>query len=321
MRKLAIFLVAISRFGASFGAPILAVFLLLTGMVGCKKWEVPDFADSPMAPNSTIADLRAYYADNEVIIGRDVVVEGRVVSSDEAGNFYNTFFIDDGTGGIEIMAGMRWLSATYHPGQRVVVRARGLATGWRDGAMQLGRPPEPGNRFPTGYFLTPAEIEKYVTAELDFASVAPLETTLDALQRAFCGRLVRIGGLVADPLLPENSTWATAFPEPRTGYIKFFEKQVPDLENDTENRSKNAGPGAENRLEHYGSGAGNRLEIRAENVAVKSENSPEITVVTSGYASFAQAPVPREKTVTLTGILLYNGGWILKLRDTQDVEY
>ncbi len=246
------------------------VFILLVlSLAACRRWDEPHFEETHALPNVTLGDLRTYYhGEAELTIADDIELSGRVVSSDRAGNFYNTFFIDDGTGSAEIMAGMPDLDAVYRPGQRVSIRAKGLAVGWRDGVMQLGLPPEPGNRFATGYFYHPVVIGAWVTAERSVEPVEPLEVSLGELSVELCGRPVRIAGLV---------------PSPVTGYVKF----------------------------------------RAASGMAAAES---ITVVTSGYASFAQASVPGGK-VTLTGILFYGPGgssrdqFLLKLRDETDIAF
>jgi hypothetical protein len=172
------------------------------------------------------------------------------------------------------MAGMADLDAVFHPGQRVSVRVRGLGIGWRDGAMQIGMPSEPGNRFATGYFYHAAVMRDYVTAERDIEAVEPIEVSPSELAPALCGRLVRIEGLEADL---SGGSWASREPTPTTGYVKF-----------------------------------------------RSPEGDSLTVVTSGYASFALAPVP-EGRVSLTGILFYGLGgtsrdhYLLKLRDEDDI--
>ncbi|MDR2894591.1 MAG: DUF5689 domain-containing protein [Alistipes sp.] len=272
-----------------------AAILLILALGSCRHWEAPRFdpadpSDPAALPNVTLGDLRTYlHEEAEMTFAEDLVLSGRVVSSDRAGNFYNTFFIDDGTGAAEIMAGMYDLDAVYRPGQRVTVRARGLAVGWRDGVMQIGLPPEPGNRFPTGYFYHPAVIRPYVTTTRDIEPVEPLDVSPDELSTSLCGRLVRIRGLAAD--LTDSSdtaisaTWATTLPAPVTGYVRFRDTSNPDADN----------PNA------------------------------FITVVTSGYASFASSPVPAG-VVTLTGILSYGLGgtsreqFLLKLRDENDID-
>lgn len=259
--------------------------LFMLALASCRDWTIPRFDDRTVVPNVMIGQLRDYYWDKAMDEGAtltitdDIVVSGRVVSSDLAGNFYNTFFIDDGTGAIEIMAGMPDLDAIYRPDQKVAVHARGLAVGWRDGVMQMGLPPEPGSRYQTGYFYHRAVIRPYVTELHDVESVRPVELSLDGLDRKLCGRLVRIEGLHADPLPATATTWATTQPAPQVGYVKF-----------------------------------------------RTSPADSIIVTTSGYASFALAPVPRER-VALTGILLYGRGggsrehYLLKLRDEKDISY
>lgn len=252
------------------------ILIALAMLAGCRKYDVPEFSSGTEYPNVAIGDLRRYCNGSSVVIADDVVISGRVVSSDRAGNFYNTFFMDDGTGAVEIMAGMPDLHTVYHRGQRVVVKVRGLAVGWGNGAMQIGLPPEAGSGFSTGYFYHPAVIRRYVSAEREIAGENPTETGIAGLSEEMCGRLVRINGLTADM---ESVTWATTLPQPATGYVKF-----------------------------------------------RTSPADSLTVVTSGYATFAAMPVPHT-AVSLTGILLYGKGgssknhFLLKLRDEKDIAY
>lgn len=245
-------------------------------LAGCRHTE-PRFGDDGTLPNVTLGELRQYLDGSELTLADDIVVSGRVVSSDLAGNFYNTFFIDDGTGAAEIMAGMPDLHATYRTGQRVVIRAKGLAVGWREGAMQLGLPPEAGSGFATGYFYHPAVIRRYVGRRRDVAEVEPTPTEIAALTPEMCGRLVTIGGLHPDPD-EESESWASSAAQSQKGYRKFYTAGRAD----------------------------------------------SLTVVTSGYASFADRPLPTGET-TLTGIVLYGKGgsskdhFLLKLRDEKDI--
>jgi hypothetical protein len=253
--------------------------LLAFTAVACSRWEVPGFDDEAVHANISIGDLRALYVgEPELTVTDDIVIAGRVVSSTSGGNFYNTFFIDDGTGAVEIMAGMYGLDATYRPGRRIAVKARGLAVGWRDGAMQMGLPPEAGNRFPTGYFYSRVAMRDHVYPLRDVVPIVPLDVVPTSLSRDMCGRPVRISGLRLDELSTAE-TWATSRPKPLTGYVKF-----------------------------------------------RSSPTDSITVVTSGYASFAAKPLPQE-TVALTGLLFYGKGgtsrdhYLLKLRDETDIAF
>lgn len=255
-------------------------FLMLAGALlgGCRDFSEPRFDDWVAPPEElTLGELREYFAGSaQLPIVEDVEVRGRVVSSDRDGNFYNTFFIDDGTGAAEIMAGISELDATYSPGQQIVVRLLGLAVGWRDGAMQLGLPPEPGSRYATGYFYHRAVIGHWVTAERDVETVTPIQLKMSDLSQEFCGRPVRIAGLRAVDL----GNWAATQPA-ATGYVRF---------------------------------------------CTQESDKEYITVVTSGYASWASAAVP-EGEIALTGLLFYGRGggeedhFLLKLRNAEDIDY
>jgi hypothetical protein len=200
------------------------IALLALGLLaGCREAYIAptDFADDRTLPNVTLGELREYYAGATLTISDDIVVSGRVVSSDVAGNFYNTFFIEDGTGAVEIMAGMPDLDATYRPGQRIVVRARGLAVGWSNGAMQMGLPPEAGSGFQTGYFYHPVVIGRYISRGRDVEEIAPEAVNVAEFSPEMCGRLISIGDLHLDPL-ETATTWAITEPTPTTGYRKFY---------------------------------------------------------------------------------------------------
>lgn len=109
-------------------------------------------ADGEIVANTTIADLAALYTQgNPFIIEDDIIIEGRVISNDRPGNFYNEIFIQDETGGISIKIGKNSLYNTYKPGQKVYVKcgpaasSKGLTlgcygykTGSGNGMVQLG---------------------------------------------------------------------------------------------------------------------------------------------------------------------------------------
>ena len=84
--------------------PVVIALLALCGLsCGCRdRFDVPDTpADAPAA-NITIASLHAFLHAETVVVREELTVSGTVVSSDEAGNFYRTLVLDDGTGGAEL---------------------------------------------------------------------------------------------------------------------------------------------------------------------------------------------------------------------------
>lgn len=82
---------------------VIALLALCSLSCGCRdRFDVPDTpADAPAA-NITIASLHAFLHAETVVVREELTVGGTVVSSDEAGNFYRTLVLDDGTGGAEL---------------------------------------------------------------------------------------------------------------------------------------------------------------------------------------------------------------------------
>lgn len=76
-----------------------------------------------ITPTHTIKELVSLYTPGKpVVINDDIVIAGRVISSDKSGNFYKQIFIQDETGGIEIKLGKNSLYNEYKPGQMVYVK-------------------------------------------------------------------------------------------------------------------------------------------------------------------------------------------------------
>lgn len=124
--------------------PVVIALLALCGLsCGCRdRFDVPDTpADAPAA-NITIASLHAFLHAETVVVREELTVGGTVVSSDEAGNFYRTLVLDDGTGGAELRIAEYNLYTICPPGCRLTVSLRGCALGERNGVLQIGLPPD-----------------------------------------------------------------------------------------------------------------------------------------------------------------------------------
>ena len=133
--------------------PVVIALLALCGLsCGCRdRFDVPDTpADAPAA-NITIASLHAFLHAETVVVREELTVSGTVVSSDEAGNFYRTLVLDDGTGGAELRIAEYNLYTICPPGCRLTVSLRGCALGERNGVLQIGLPPDAYSPYPTGY--------------------------------------------------------------------------------------------------------------------------------------------------------------------------
>lgn len=105
--------------------------------------EIPE----GMEANTTIMELKQqnWKTDRNyvntigtTVNGEDIIICGRVISSDESGNIYKNFVIDDGTAALTIAVNAYDLYQTYKYGQMVYVNVTGLKIGGYNNLMQLG---------------------------------------------------------------------------------------------------------------------------------------------------------------------------------------
>ena len=101
--------------------------------------------------NTPLSELRARYTGRPTLVEEDIRVVGYVTTSDRAGNFYRTLCIEQAGAALEVMVGLDHLHNDYPPGNRLMVRLRGLTLGLQYGVLQAGTRAEPGSGYATGY--------------------------------------------------------------------------------------------------------------------------------------------------------------------------
>lgn len=130
---------------------IASLLIASAGFVSCDD----DFERFPMQlpeatwqANTTIAELKLNnWSDNDpnyaneiglTESGEHIIIKGRVTTSDQSGNIYKNFVIDDGTGALTVSVNMKNIYQSYLRGQEVVIDATGLYIGKYNGMLQLG---------------------------------------------------------------------------------------------------------------------------------------------------------------------------------------
>ena len=110
------------------------VTLLMASMTSCNDFttDAPAF-NVPVAtlqPNTTIKEVKTQYWDDATNYidqikladnGQHVIVSGRVISNDRAGNIYKSLYIQDATGGLVLSINKNSLYNDYRMGQEVVI--------------------------------------------------------------------------------------------------------------------------------------------------------------------------------------------------------
>ncbi len=197
----------------------LSYILLLATMLfaGCDydRFDPIEIRDEvEWTPNAELSDVRHSFG-TATTIRENMVVAGRVTTSDEGGNFYRTLVIEDATGTLELMIGMDYLYRTYPVGSQLYVRLQGLAIDQYNGVLRVGLQPETWDYRTTAYMSHQAVVDRYVRRSSSVVAPVPERVAAGELTKRLCGRLITIGGLRADD---EATTWA----EGRyTSYRKF----------------------------------------------------------------------------------------------------
>ncbi len=142
-----------------------------------------DFERPPMVTpqatikaNTTIKDLKTKFYTTEFNYateitkredGTNYIISGRVISSDQAGNFFKQVVIDDGTSAIQVNIDSYDLYQSYQYGQEVVIDVTGLYIGGYGKLMQIGAAPTSGypSRINTDEFGKHAQLNGLSEAE------------------------------------------------------------------------------------------------------------------------------------------------------------
>ncbi len=94
------------------------------------------FVYEPRGTQVTIAQLKGYARDQ--VISEDIYVQGRVTSSDEAGNFARKLVFQDPSGAITLNIDMGSSNEVYPVGRKISVQCKGLMLADVGGVLQLG---------------------------------------------------------------------------------------------------------------------------------------------------------------------------------------
>ena len=121
-----------------------AVILIATigTFSACKKTfdNPPGAADPAIVANTSLKTLKAMHttAGAYDVITSDIIISGIVVADDKSGNFYKQLFIQDATGGLQIMLDANSLYGSYPVGRKIFIRCKDLCISDYNRTMMLG---------------------------------------------------------------------------------------------------------------------------------------------------------------------------------------
>ncbi|MDR0728756.1 MAG: DUF5689 domain-containing protein [Prevotellaceae bacterium] len=268
------------------------VALLAMAFAGCEKQYSEPAATTPvvMQANMTIKELKALYKNAPAIVNApDAVVAGRVISTDRYGNFYRSFYIQDETGGIEIKIGKTTLYNTYRVGQEIYLKPHQLCLGAYGKMVSIGAPSTDPS-YENGYIDVPMLINSHIfCGEMKTPVTPTVISSAGEISNDRMGTLVTIHNLVYQK---GETQYTRAHPE-------VFPIITWAVKNDTDTSEDDS---------HYG-------------LHTFTLNGTDIVVRTSGYAKFAETPVPfvTGDRARITGVLThYNETIQLALNTDKD---
>lgn len=163
-------------------------------IAGCSSEFSADVAlGEELNTTSTLAELRSRFTGSTVRIESDIVVAGRVTSSDRAGNFYRSLTIEQEGAAAEVMVGLDALHNDYPIGTKLYICLRDLAIGERLGVLQIGLMPTATSWYATDYLASKAQVDQHIVRSTDpIAELMPTTLRIEELTPIHCGRLIRI---------------------------------------------------------------------------------------------------------------------------------
>jgi len=337
---------------------IAAAFAALASCKSLKEEFQPVFTskyDNPpvqqpvqMESNITVAQLVSTYKTGKpYVMNQGYILKGQVVTTDQPGNFYKSFYIQDETGGIELKIGKNGLYNDYLPGQWIYVSCDGLTLGmygYKDGnyggngMVQIGFEDTTGS-YETSYLETSILIDRHIFKGEKADLVQPAVITEDQLpgkkdtqkNNKYIGSLVTLKGLKyaneifallyidsnKDTKLSSNRIFLSDGTWGVTTYAMSKSKMTEYLLSGIWDKAKIGNSGDQSGLtvgDFRGDGTYPGISKSAYSVSQYFKmGGTEIQLRTSGYCKFSDLEIPEsvlngKATIDVTGILtLYQG--------------
>ncbi|RNC92453.1 MAG: lamin tail domain-containing protein [Allomuricauda sp.] len=178
-------------------------FLLVLVLAGCVKDKdfdpITTDCESKLNANATFADVKALYRGELTLIKEDWVIEGYVVSSDRAGNFFSVIHFQDSPNnpseGFQIEIDLFESHLLFEPGSRVLIKIKGLYLGRSQGVFKLGGTFSGFGSIAVGR-LPALKIQEHIFKACDeVVAIVPNIIAIQDLDSTMINTLVRINNL------------------------------------------------------------------------------------------------------------------------------
>jgi len=175
----------------------LSTLLLLVTCVKNRDFDAPKSSCAEnLVANTTYAEVKNLYVDGTIQIQEDLIIEGSVVSSDRAGNFFSVLHFQDKPsnpeGGFQIEIDLRDSHLFYPVGSKIFIRLKGLYLGQSKDVFKIGGTFTSFGNISVGR-LPSAVVGNHIFISCDGAStIEPKNLGIYDLEERFTNTLVRL---------------------------------------------------------------------------------------------------------------------------------
>jgi len=172
----------------NFYLPLLVTFVLCYSCVKSNDFDAPALnCVEGLEANITFEQVKALYLGELLQIQEELVIEGYVVSSDSAGNFFSVLHFQDSpttpSEGFQIEIDLRQSYLLFEPGSKIVIKLKGLYLGKSKdvfklggtfagfGTVSVGR--LPALQIPEHIFLACEDVSDIISTPIEIASINP----------------------------------------------------------------------------------------------------------------------------------------------------
>jgi len=174
--------------------------ILLLSCIKDRNFDPPEsFCASDLVANATYAEIKSLYAEETIQIQQDLIIEGYVISSDKAGNFFSVLHFQDSSSnplaGFQIEIDVRDSHLFYPVGSKIYIKLKGLYLGKSKGVFKIGGVFTSFGNVSVGR-LPAAVVDNHIFVSCDEKSmIEPLKISIDDLQESFTNTLVQFGSV------------------------------------------------------------------------------------------------------------------------------
>lgn len=163
-------------------------------------------------PTHTIAQVKSLFTGGPYTITDSIVIGGRIISNDQFGNFYRSFYMEDASGAIEVKIGSTGIYNVYPTGSYVCVYLKGMTLGNYPKGSRVQATASIGAADPTGEYensyidVKPWIKRAFFRGDINRSAIDTVKiSSQNPITDAYINKLVRLRAVLG---APNYSTWA-----------------------------------------------------------------------------------------------------------------